>query len=208
MSAFSPSTPWRSIDDAATLADALIDLYDTRGQSHYDEVVTQSAHAAQTAQLAEAAGACDDTIVGALLHDVGHLLLREDTGADGFLTTDLHHEDVGARFLAMWFGPAVTDPIRQHVAAKRYLCAVDSTYHDQLSPSSTASLAVQGGAMTEPEAEAFVAEPGAQVAAELRRWDDLAKDPGRITPAVSRWRDLIESRVDLTLRGFVRGSSR
>jgi predicted HD phosphohydrolase len=67
---------------------------------------------------------------------IGHLLVGEHDDQDDFLDRDLHHEDVGARFLSNWFSPAVTEPIRLHVTAKRYLCAIDPEYHDGLSDAS------------------------------------------------------------------------
>jgi gamma-butyrobetaine dioxygenase len=113
-------------------------------------------------------------VAAALLHDVGHLLVERDRVP----TTDLQHEAVGARALARWFEPEVTNPIALHVAAKRYLCAVDPGYFGILSPGSVRSLELQGGPMTPEEVGRFEALPGAEAAARLRRWDEGAKVPG------------------------------
>src|SRR3546814_6538909 len=86
------------------------------------------------------------------------------------------HEKVGAAYLARWFGPAVTAPVAQHVAAKRYLCQAEDGYFARLSEESVRSLAVQGGPFTAKEAEIFLARPYAEEAVALRRWDELAKD--------------------------------
>mgnify|MGYP001797128233 CR=1 FL=1 len=138
-------------------------------------------------------GATTPTIVAAFLHDIGHLLLGEDDGERDFLADDLHHEDVGARFLANWFGPEVTEPIRHHVPAKRYLCAVEPEYHATLSAASTRSLEVQGGPMSDDEVAEFETQPGWAEAVELRRWDDDAKVSGAGTPSLGTFATLIES---------------
>ena len=114
------------------------------------------------------------------------------------MNRDLHHEDVGARFLANWFGPSITEPIRLHVPAKRYLCAVDSGYHDGLSLASVRSLEVQGGPMSNDEVAEFRAAQGSDTAVELRRWDDLAKVADASTSSLDSVRALIESVVRIS----------
>ena len=168
---------WRHIDDVGDLVEAICRLYDDRGGSNYDEAVTQTVHALQSADLASAADAPGPLVAAALLHDIGHLLLGEwETRAD-FLERDLHHEEVAARFLANWFGPEVTEPIRMHVSAKRYLCAVEPEYTAGLSPASVRSLAVQGGPMDADELADFARRDHVAGAIALRRWDDEAKQP-------------------------------
>ena len=153
-----------------------------RGQELYGgEAVTQEQHALQCAFLAESEKAPPSLIVAALLHDVGHLLddafINEAAPED-----DHHHEVLGDMFLSRWFGPDVTEPARLHVAAKRYLCAVDPAYLDGLSPASRHSLALQGGVMSPAEAAAFIAAPFAEDAVRLRLWDDRAKELDLVTP--------------------------
>jgi gamma-butyrobetaine dioxygenase len=104
---------------------------------------------------------------------------------------DHRHEQVGARFLANWFGSAVTRPVQMHVSAKRYLCATDQSYFDGLSPASVHSLELQGGPMTPDEAIAYRANPYHAEAVELRRWDDLAKVSGAPTPGFDVFHGLI-----------------
>ena len=89
-------------------------LFGCAGQDYLGEAVTIAAHQLQAAARARAAGAPDALVAAALLHDVGHLL-------DG--ATDQGHGDDGARWLGQWFGEDVTEPVRLHVAAKRYLVA-------------------------------------------------------------------------------------
>lgn len=156
----------------------------------YDESVTQLAHALQCADLAIADGADDALVAAALLHDVGHLL---DTGTAHVGTaTDDRHETTGARHLRPAFGPDVTAPIALHVAAKRYLCAVDDAYLAALSPGSQHSLALQGGPMDDEEVGAFRARSHSEAAVRLRRWDDAAKVPGAATRSLADHRALLE----------------
>jgi phosphonate degradation associated HDIG domain protein len=175
------------------IADELIDLLQTRGQAAYHgEAVSQKEHALQTAALAESAGGSDALIVAALLHDVGHLVYGLDEHiADRGL--DARHETVGEAWLASAFGPAVTKPIRLHVAAKRYLCAVDPEYARGLSPASRQSLQLQGGPMSAEEVQSFEQQPFHGDAVRLRRWDDEAKIPGLRVPDLEHFRPRLET---------------
>jgi gamma-butyrobetaine dioxygenase len=174
----------------------LHDLFDGPGTADYlGEDVTQGQHMLQAAALAETAGASPELVIATLLHDVGHFT-GPLTGADLMGGTDNRHSDVAADWLARWFGPAVTEPIRLHVAAKRYLCAVDPAYLGLLSEASTYTLEVQGGPMSSEEVAAFEAEPYAEDAVRLRRWDDAAKDASRAVPPIG----LYQQRLALLAR--------
>ena len=175
--------------------DEVLDLFERWGPERYDEDVSQLDHALQTAALAVRDGADDALVAAALLHDVGHLLeLREGGVADGQTDEDLGHEGRGARWLAAVFPPSVTGPIALHVAAKRYRCAVDPTYHDGLSDGSRRSLVRQGGPMTDDEAARFAAHPAGAEAVALRGWDDGGKVEGLAVADLRSYRDLL---VDL-----------
>ncbi len=171
---------------------ALIEeLFAAEGASEYlGEAVTQAAHMLQAASLAEREGAAGALIAAALLHDVGHFT-GAVSGQELMAGTDNRHSDAGAAWLARWFGPEVTEPVRLHVAAKRYLCAVEPGYADTLSPASVYTLGVQGGPMSRAECERFAASPYAGDACRLRRWDDAAKDPDARTPPFARYRPLL-----------------
>lgn len=156
---------------------AIGELFASEGAADYlCEAVTQAAHMLQAGALAEQAGAVPALVAAALLHDVGHF-----TGAVSgrclMQGTDSRHGEQGATWLARWFGPAVTEPVRLHVDAKRYLCATEPGYFERLSPASVYTLGVQGGPMPEDEAAMFAAKPFALDACQVRRWDDNAKDP-------------------------------
>ncbi|MFF3876687.1 HD domain-containing protein [Streptomyces sp. NPDC001978] len=141
------------------------------GLPYGGERVDQRAHALQTAWLARDAGAGDELVVAAALHDIGRArpVRAEHPG--------LPHELAGAAFARRRLSERVAWVIAQHVPAKRYLVATDPAYHARLSTVSVASLKVQGGPMDEREAAEFAAHPLAADAVAVRRWDDEAKDP-------------------------------
>ena len=144
------------------------------------EAVTQAEHALQCAQSAEAYGASDTLITAALLHDIGHMIDKDDERL-ALNGVDARHESQGADFLQMSFPLAVSEPVRLHVTAKAYLCAIDPQYYGGLSFVSRRSLELQGGTLLEAEVDAFRNQPFAEDAVLLRRWDDLAKEVGRET---------------------------
>lgn len=166
-------------------------LFLDRGSDEYHgEAVTQLEHALQCGRLAEADDRPPCMIVAALLHDLGHLLHAQ--GEDALeRSIDDRHELLAARFLAPAFGPEVTDPIRLHVPAKRYLAAVRPGYRELLSPASIRSLALQGGPMTPAEITAFELEPFGSAAAALRVYDDRAKVVGLATPPYAHFRSYL-----------------
>jgi phosphonate degradation associated HDIG domain protein len=162
-------------------------LFAQRGGEQYSgEPVTQLEHALQCAALAEQEGASDEMVTAALLHDLGHLLhdLGETPSLQGI---DDVHQFRALPFLRGTFDPGVLDPIRLHVDAKRYLCAMREGYFAALSQDSKRSLGLQGGIFNEGQAEAFIAQPGAPQAVQLRLWDDAAKTAGLATPALSHF---------------------
>lgn len=166
-------------------------LFASEGAAEYfGEPVTQAEHMLQAAALAERDGADDALVAAALLHDVGHFT-GTVTGRDLMAGTDDRHSETGAAWLARWFGEAVTEPVRLHVDAKRYLCAVAPNYAAALSQASVYTLGVQGGPMQGSELAAFEASPYAAAACRVRRWDDAAKDPQATVPGFDHFRPLL-----------------
>ncbi|HLY41198.1 MAG TPA: HD domain-containing protein [Terracidiphilus sp.] len=162
------------------------------GEAYFGEPVTVLEHSLQAAWFVQRKGGSDSLIAAALLHDLGHLLHTEgeDAATRGL---DTHHEDLGAEALAGHFSAEVLDPIRLHVAAKRYLCYAQPRYFAGLSPASVESLALQGGPMTEAEAQAFLALPNSRDAITLRHADDAAKIQNLQVPALESYRPLLTS---------------
>jgi len=168
-------------------------LFQQRGEELYGgEAVSQLEHALQCAALAEKESGDAADIAAALLHDVGHLLEPDAAGSLAENATDARHEHLGQRYLEAHFGPAVTEPVRLHVAAKRYLCSVESNYLETLSDESLRSLRLQGGPMNEAEVAEFAALPHFERAVALRRRDDAAKIVGEVTPSIGHFLPYLE----------------
>ena len=166
----------------------VVDLLDAHGGEHHGEVVDQRSHALQCAELARGGGAPDHLVAAALLHDIGHLVASAGPGPRSDLAVDDdHHEAVGARWVAPRFGPEVARAVGLHVVAKRYRCTVDPGYAASLSPTSVATLAAQGGLLSDEEVARFAAHPGRDDALRLRTWDDEAKDAGRTTAGLEEF---------------------
>ena len=171
---------------AAALETIAMLLEDKADGQYGLNAINQRQHALQAAMMAERDGCPDALIVAAVLHDIGHLVhhLGENPAAEGI---DDRHEEVGHEFLARWFGPEVTEPVRLHVAAKRYLCAVEPDYFGKLSKDSVLSLSLQGGPMSRDEVAAFEALPQHEQAVQLRRYDEVAKVKDLVTPPVAHF---------------------
>ncbi|HEX3396004.1 MAG TPA: HD domain-containing protein [Steroidobacteraceae bacterium] len=174
-------------------ADEVFALFDERGAgAYYGERVSMTEHMLQAAHFAQAEAAPPALVIAALLHDVGHLIETvPDELADW--TTDARHEEVGSRWLAQRFPASVSEPVRLHVPAKRYLCATESAYFAKLSPASVVTLRLQGGPMMRDETARFEAEPFYREAVRVRRWDDAGKVAGLATPRLEHYRALINS---------------
>ena len=171
------------------------EILERTGDARYGgEKISQLQHALQCAALAEDAGCDAALITAALLHDIGHLVDQHAEGAAA-AGVDRRHEDIGSGYLAKFFGPEVTLPVKLHVPAKRYLCAVDAAYLSGLSAASVTSLKVQGGPLSEEEAAHFIAQPHAVDAVRLRRWDDLGKTPNKSTPGLDHFLGYAETIV-------------
>ena len=162
------------------------------GEQYLGEQVSMTEHMLQSAWAARQDGAPPLLVAAALLHDYGHFIhgLPEDSAEHG---VDTQHEEVAYRFLAEHFGEEIAEPIRLHVAAKRYLCAVEPAYFAQLSPASVLSLELQGGPYDDAEVAAFEASAYAQDAVRLRRYDDVGKVPGLETPGLEDYRGVLEA---------------
>jgi len=181
-----------------SVADDVIELMRRRGSdAYFGERVSQLEHALEAASIASRAGAKPELILAALLHDIGHLLHNqgENAAIEGI---DTRHEIAGYEWLLARFGPAVAEPVRDHVAAKRYLCAMDPGYSSKLSPASVRSLVLQGGPFSAAEARAFEEKPYWREAVMLRRWDEAAKTPGMAVPGIEQYRGLLERSVSRT----------
>jgi predicted HD phosphohydrolase len=168
--------------------DDIFDLMARRGTGRYGlSDVNQIEHALQSAALAAERRLGDEIVIAALFHDIGHLVVGDDVDLAAKGIDDLH-EEAAARVLEAVYGPAVAEPVRLHVAAKRYLCGVNLAYYDKLSQDSKESLALQGGAMAAGEIVAFDRLEHRAAALALRIIDDEAKVAGLATPGLEAYR--------------------
>lgn len=175
-------------------------LFTTHGHQVYagarHDGLTVLEHSLQCAQLAEWAHAPASLVATALLHDVGHFLTPPEMAGND--DVDNSHEERGHALLSTALPPDVTEPVRLHVAAKRYLMRVDPQYAAHLSPTSKHALQLQGSTMTVFESVAFESRPFARAAVQLTRWDDAATHPGKRTPPLAYYLSTLSDQMHLS----------
>lgn len=186
---------------AGTIVAFLADIFERRGGEEYlGEPVTMAEHMLQGATLAEEAGASETIIAAALLHDIGHFTSEFGTFSMDD-TEDRYHEEAGARVLERFFPRLVTDCVRYHVAAKRYLCATKPEYFSRLSEASIHSLNLQGGPMSEAEVAEFEKNPNLREIVQVRYLDDAGKRADMKTPGFAHFAPMLQRVVDAHMRG-------
>ena len=175
------------------IADEILAIFNRRGAgAYFGEDVSMTEHALQAAYFAQAAAAPPSLVLAALLHDIGHLI--EDVPDDlADWTSDAHHEQIGGQWLARRFRSEVSEPVRLHVPAKRYLLATDDKYFAKLSPASVVTLKLQGGPMTAQEVAKFQTERYGKDAVRIRQCDDQGKVAGLKTPGLTDYCSMIEA---------------
>ena len=180
------------MENTPNIIDKIIQAFHQYGHLEYGERVNMREHMLQSAVFAEQDQADDLMIAAAVLHDYGHFVhgLGEDIADQGI---DGRHEEVGAEALKDYFVPEVIEPMRLHVAAKRYLCAVDAEYFATVSPASLQSLELQGGPFSLEEAQAFEQNPHFERAIKLRLYDEAGKVPEMKTPPIEHYRPYLEN---------------
>ena len=180
----------------ANIVEFLADIFERRGGEEYlGEPVTMAEHMLQGATFAEKAGHREEIIVATLLHDIGHFTSEFGTFSMAD-TEDRFHEEAGAQVLEAFFPTIVTDCVRHHVAAKRYLCATRPAYFEQLSEASVHSLNLQGGPMSSEEVEAFEENPNVADIVAVRYLDDKGKEPNMATPGFAHFAPMVQRVVD------------
>ena len=182
-----------------TIVEFLGDIFKRRGGEEYlGEPVTMAEHMLQGAYFAQQDGESEEIIVAALLHDIGHFTSEFGTFSMDD-TEDKYHEEAGAKLLEQFFPPIVTECVRQHVAAKRYLCAVNPDYFAELSEASIHSLNLQGGPMDADEVNAFKASPYLDDLVKLRLLDDRGKIADLKTPDFDHYAPMVQRVIDAHL---------
>jgi len=178
-------------------ATEIISLFEKFGNHDYiGENVSQIEHMTQCALLAESEGFETDVILGAFLHDIGHLCehLYQVERMEHFGVVD--HEEIGRKYLQnLGFSEKVTQLVVSHVNAKRYLTYKYPDYYERLSEASKATLEYQGGQMSETEAIEFENDPHFDLYVAIRRWDDLAKKSDIEVPSLEKYKKMIVSHL-------------
>ena len=173
----------------------IADIFHRRGAEAYlGEAVTMSQHMLQAARLAEQAGADDALVAATLLHDIGHFV-GEFPEALIERSINNYHDEAGASVLQPFFPEIVVQCVRQHVRAKRYLCATDKSYYDHLSAASVHTLDLQGGPMREAEVAAFRGICHLDAVIRVRWWDEAGKVAGAPTAPFEHYRPLLQRMV-------------
>ncbi|NWG45234.1 MAG: phosphohydrolase [Alphaproteobacteria bacterium] len=150
-------------------------------------------HALQCGENALAGEAAPGQVMAALFHDIGHLVvppIAAEAREPANENAPDRHEEIGADWLSELFPASVTEPIRLHVEAKRYLCATRPDYVASLSDGARRALTAQGGPMSPGDVHRFTSLPFSEEAVRLRLWDEAAKVPGRRTRPLADFRPL------------------
>ncbi|MFD1159726.1 (R)-1-hydroxy-2-trimethylaminoethylphosphonate oxygenase [Roseovarius aestuarii] len=178
------------------IVEFLADIFDRRGGEEYlGEPVTMAEHMLQGATIAEKNGQREEIVVATLLHDIGHFTSEFGTFSMAD-TEDRYHEEAGAEVLGEFFPSVVTDCVRYHVAAKRYLCATKPEYFARLSEASVHSLNLQGGPMSAAEIAEFEKNPNLKDIVAVRYLDDAGKHPDMETPGFDHFAPMVQRVVD------------
>ena len=175
------------------IVDKIINKYQTNNSLYIGEKVTITEHMVQTAMLAEQNHSPESLICACLLHDYGHFII-EDPDHLVSKSIDGKHEDIAFNFLKNYFKPEVSEPIKLHVQAKRYLCR-NKSYWSSLSEASKVSLKLQGGVMNDKEAKKFISLKFHEDAILLRKYDDDGKIPNIKMKTIEDYRNLINSQL-------------
>jgi phosphonate degradation associated HDIG domain protein len=171
----------------------IMHLFEQYGAEDYDgEPVSQASHMIQCAMLAMSEGADMELVLGAFLHDIGHLLKHTHSTAAMSGYGVVNHEGLGAAYLKeKGFSERVCAMVDMHVHAKRYLVATDAGYKSKLSPASLQTLQWQGGPMNQTEAAAFRLHPFFNDIIKVRQWDEGAKNTQAVLLPLQQFKTLI-----------------
>ncbi|WP_039017839.1 HD domain-containing protein [Halocynthiibacter namhaensis] len=190
------SAPKPSELNASNIVDFIGDIFVHCGDAEYlGEPVTMAQHMLQGATIAEQNGMDDEIVVAALLHDIGHFTSEFGTFSMDD-TEDRFHEEAGAKVLEQFFPTIITDCVRYHVAAKRYLCATKPSYFGRLSEASIHSLNLQGGPMSDDEVAEFQKNPNLEKIIQVRYLDEAGKHPDMDTPEYPHFAPAVQRIVD------------
>lgn len=162
-----------------------VELYKQFGNNGYiGESVTQLEHAVQCALLAEEY--CNnnnekliknDLIVGALFHDIGHLIFYNNPELETMEEYGvMNHELVGSTYLKkLGFNDNICSFGENHIKTKRYLITTNPDYYNKLSDASKKTFEFQGGKLIDKEIDEFETNKLFRYHLKIREFDDKAK---------------------------------
>ncbi|CAO3607387.1 unnamed protein product [Cunninghamella echinulata] len=186
-------------------------LIDGSKQDYIGERISQLDHSLQAASQALDAGADDETILAALLHDIGQFTtspehkqmlceasalneMDPEAGVSGTKQISVGvtgHERIGAEYLRqLGFSEKVALLVESHVPVKRYLTAKYPDYYESLSGASKLSLKYQGGPFNPDQVLAFEKDPLYPLKIQIRQWDDAAKVVDLQVPDLETYRPI------------------
>ncbi|KAL9547792.1 hypothetical protein MBANPS3_005995 [Mucor bainieri] len=200
-------------ESAAKIVDAVFQvLIDGSKQDYIGEKISQLEHSLQAAASAQEANADEETILAALLHDIGQFATSVDQKqmlCDASTLTDLDptaldsdnkkqisvgvtgHERIGAEYLdRLGFSSKVSTLVESHVPVKRYLTGKYPEYYETLSAASKLSLKYQGGPYNQDQVQAFENDTLFELKVQLRQWDDAAKVVDLEVPDLESYRSM------------------
>ncbi|GJJ71080.1 2-amino-1-hydroxyethylphosphonate dioxygenase (glycine-forming) [Entomortierella parvispora] len=200
--------PQPDIESAQQTVELIFNVLEEGSKKEYlGEDISQLEHSLQTAQQARDAQADNETVLAALLHDIGQFcdrqtamdIMAEASDLAGKTTESTSnvkvgvkgHEYIGGQYLRrLGFSEKVAQLVEAHVVAKRYLTAMDQAYYDGLSSASKASLKYQGGPFSAEQVKEFESDPLFREKVQLRLWDDKAKVVGLDLPGLESYKDI------------------
>ena len=173
------------------IIDKIISNFKNNNSLYIGESVTIAEHMIQSAMMAEKSKSKDNLVCACLLHDYGHFILDNP---DELVRKqqDGKHEDIGYEYLKKFFKKEIVEPIKHHVIAKRYL-ARDKKYFARLSEASVVSLKLQGGILSNKEANLFEKQEFFKEAIKLRKFDEAAKKVGVKIKDIIQYKDLLKA---------------
>ena len=162
------------------------------GENYVGELISQQEHAIQAALQAEKEGQESVAIIGALLHDIGHILGLEYGYESMASYGTVCHESIGSEYLKqLGFNELTRNLVLNHVKAKRYLVSKIEGYYEKLSEASKQTFIFQGGFLSDEEIKEFVKDPNFNLYIKMRHWDDQAKIVGMEIPEFSYFKNHI-----------------
>lgn len=177
----------RPASKAEQIADEVIHVFETRGaEDYFAGPVSQASHMVQCAMLAMESFSELPVIIGALLHDIGHLLTHEyPTETMGKVGVTSYEAIGGAYLRTKGFSERVCAIVEQQVAARRYLVTTDEDYKNKVSYDSLQTLSLQGGPMSTAEAAAFEKIAYFTDIINICRWNEQANNTNAVLVPVT-----------------------